>query len=192
MALINCPECGSQVSDSAGACPNCGHPMRGNKPSKSKASKLKTGAIVNVVGGLGYIFMVAVLLIVVAKYGTNMHFSEAHQATNLADAIEAAGTNSTNGITALETYGIMFASTFVVLLLVTVLSIAILAIKRPKRNAMLAITGVQLAASIVAIAFDILFFNWTIVCGAWFFVWGTVVQTIGSIICISGALKLDD
>ena len=75
MALINCPECGSQVSDSAGACPNCGHPMRGNKPSKSKASKLKTGAIVNVVGGLGYIFVVAVLVILVANYATDAHWN---------------------------------------------------------------------------------------------------------------------
>lgn len=28
MALTNCPECEHLVSDSAVACPNCGHPMR--------------------------------------------------------------------------------------------------------------------------------------------------------------------
>lgn len=33
MALINCPECGRQVSDQAAACPNCAHPLR--KPSPS-------------------------------------------------------------------------------------------------------------------------------------------------------------
>lgn len=27
MALINCPECGKQVSDKANACPNCGYPI---------------------------------------------------------------------------------------------------------------------------------------------------------------------
>jgi DNA-directed RNA polymerase subunit RPC12/RpoP len=27
MALINCPECGKQISDKALACPNCGNPM---------------------------------------------------------------------------------------------------------------------------------------------------------------------
>ena len=185
MALINCPECGSQVSDSAGACPNCGHPMQGNKPSKSKASKLKTGAIVNVVGGLGYIFVVAVLVILVANYATdahwNVHWSEAYL-----------NPEWTGGIASTETYGMMFASTFVILLLVTILSIAILAIKRPKRNAMLVITGVQLVASVVAIAFDLAIFSTYVICGAWLFFWGTVVQTIGSIICISGALKLDD
>jgi len=34
MALINCPECGRQVSDSAHACPACGYPV---------AEKLATG-----------------------------------------------------------------------------------------------------------------------------------------------------
>ena len=28
MALINCPECGRQVSDQAAACPECGYPIR--------------------------------------------------------------------------------------------------------------------------------------------------------------------
>ena len=27
MALINCPECGKQISDKAAACPNCGAPV---------------------------------------------------------------------------------------------------------------------------------------------------------------------
>jgi hypothetical protein len=27
MPLINCPECGAQVSDKAVSCPSCGHPM---------------------------------------------------------------------------------------------------------------------------------------------------------------------
>ena len=27
MALMNCPECGGQVSDKAGSCPHCGCPM---------------------------------------------------------------------------------------------------------------------------------------------------------------------
>jgi hypothetical protein len=31
MALINCPECGTQVSDKAISCPKCGHPM--NEPA---------------------------------------------------------------------------------------------------------------------------------------------------------------
>ena len=27
MALINCPECGKQISNNAENCPNCGHPI---------------------------------------------------------------------------------------------------------------------------------------------------------------------
>ncbi len=33
MSLINCPECGKQVSDKARSCPNCGYPIIGNTPS---------------------------------------------------------------------------------------------------------------------------------------------------------------
>lgn len=37
MALINCPDCGHQVSDIAPACPNCGRPI--GKPEKQKKPK---------------------------------------------------------------------------------------------------------------------------------------------------------
>lgn len=33
MALINCPECGKQISDKANSCPNCGYPMASNPTS---------------------------------------------------------------------------------------------------------------------------------------------------------------
>ena len=29
MALIDCPECGREISSSAASCPNCGYPLRG-------------------------------------------------------------------------------------------------------------------------------------------------------------------
>lgn len=32
MALINCPECGRQVSDVATSCPTCGYPIAKNNP----------------------------------------------------------------------------------------------------------------------------------------------------------------
>jgi uncharacterized paraquat-inducible protein A len=32
VALIKCPECGTEVSSEAAACPKCGHPLRA-KPS---------------------------------------------------------------------------------------------------------------------------------------------------------------
>jgi hypothetical protein len=36
MALINCPECSSEVSDKAGDCPKCGFPL------KKKKDRVKT------------------------------------------------------------------------------------------------------------------------------------------------------
>ena len=39
MALINCPECGKEMSDSAAACPNCGCPNPNNKKAKKKIDK---------------------------------------------------------------------------------------------------------------------------------------------------------
>lgn len=45
MALIQCPECGKEISDSAKACPNCGYPIapvrheRGEKPSHGKYAR---------------------------------------------------------------------------------------------------------------------------------------------------------
>lgn len=41
MALIDCIECGSTVSDSAGSCPHCGHPVQSAEPARgSKLSEL--------------------------------------------------------------------------------------------------------------------------------------------------------
>ena len=35
MALINCPECGKEISDQAVSCPNCGLPIKKTKEKKS-------------------------------------------------------------------------------------------------------------------------------------------------------------
>ncbi len=37
MALISCPECGTEVSDKAGACPKCGCPISRSSPSQPVA-----------------------------------------------------------------------------------------------------------------------------------------------------------
>ena len=33
MALIRCPECNKEVSDSASSCPHCGYPLKESKPT---------------------------------------------------------------------------------------------------------------------------------------------------------------
>ncbi len=39
MALINCPECGKQVSDKAEQCPDCGLPINPTNKPKSKPTQ---------------------------------------------------------------------------------------------------------------------------------------------------------
>ena len=56
MALIECTECGKEVSSRANACPNCGNPIRGQSSSAQEGtlcSKCKTrvAPVVTSVGG---------------------------------------------------------------------------------------------------------------------------------------------
>lgn len=39
MALIKCPECGKEISDQAGACPNCGFPIGQSAPAQEPAQQ---------------------------------------------------------------------------------------------------------------------------------------------------------
>ena len=39
MALINCPECGKEISDAAASCPHCGYPIKGPLPKSAFYSK---------------------------------------------------------------------------------------------------------------------------------------------------------
>lgn len=41
MALIKCPECGKEISSSAGSCPNCGHPINGGEKQQTIVVKEK-------------------------------------------------------------------------------------------------------------------------------------------------------
>ena len=66
MAMVQCPECGREVSDQAATCPNCGCPLGVTSvaPAKrEKAASLRGGAIIGLVGGLSFIAVLAVLAI---------------------------------------------------------------------------------------------------------------------------------
>lgn len=39
MALINCPECGKEISDQAATCPNCGNPISSSATPKTEVKK---------------------------------------------------------------------------------------------------------------------------------------------------------
>ena len=45
MALIKCPECGTEVSDKAATCPRCAYPIAKNSPSGTVRVKINIGDI---------------------------------------------------------------------------------------------------------------------------------------------------
>jgi hypothetical protein len=60
MALINCRECGKEISDLAAACPHCGAPLKVAAPSSRSASS-NTGCLA-IVGGLAVIFLFGAMI----------------------------------------------------------------------------------------------------------------------------------
>lgn len=48
MALIKCPECGKEVSDSAQNCPGCGYPLIASETTENNDNSLKNSTQVNI------------------------------------------------------------------------------------------------------------------------------------------------
>jgi uncharacterized OB-fold protein len=46
MALINCPECGTEVSDKADKCPKCAYPINSERVTSKREPDIKTQTIV--------------------------------------------------------------------------------------------------------------------------------------------------
>lgn len=42
MPLVNCPECGREISDAASACPHCGYPLSAPSPSDPRPARRST------------------------------------------------------------------------------------------------------------------------------------------------------
>lgn len=64
MALINCPQCGQQVSDRASNCPKCGYSLYNNKMEYSSYSQQKTKNSTNILKIIIPIVIVQVLIII--------------------------------------------------------------------------------------------------------------------------------
>lgn len=62
MALINCPECGKEVSDSAIACPHCGYEIKKDKTKKRKSNSGNLLSKITVTNALA--LMIQVTLVV--------------------------------------------------------------------------------------------------------------------------------
>lgn len=50
MALIKCPECGKEISDSAKTCPNCGYPIADSLPGGIVRIKMPNNVVEGLVG----------------------------------------------------------------------------------------------------------------------------------------------
>ncbi len=59
MALIQCPECGKQVSDRAGVCPNCAFPLASLRTDGTVSIKIANG-----LGGSVYIHEVSTMNVI--------------------------------------------------------------------------------------------------------------------------------
>ena len=54
MALIKCPECSKEISDTCKKCPNCGYKLKKKISSKVKTASLGIVCIASIAGGIGY------------------------------------------------------------------------------------------------------------------------------------------
>ena len=73
MALIQCPECGKEVSDQSEKCLNCGFPIKkAEKPAESANRKSKTDrskAVILLNAGLGFFALLFFIGVVSSKGG---------------------------------------------------------------------------------------------------------------------------
>ena len=63
MALINCPECGKEVSDKATSCPKCAFPIRAEKTVRVKTAE---DSALTRNRGCGDIIIYAPLILIIA------------------------------------------------------------------------------------------------------------------------------
>ncbi|MHC1701474.1 MAG: zinc-ribbon domain-containing protein [Humidesulfovibrio sp.] len=69
MALINCQECGKEISDQAVSCPNCGHPQRAAEPAPITTHEKKTNTGCAIASAVGVCLILVVLLALCGKSG---------------------------------------------------------------------------------------------------------------------------
>lgn len=80
MALIQCPECGREISDKVKACPHCGYPLQEHNENEDREQKVeitavnlksknpeKTKKLLLIVGGIAIIAIIAFAVIFILK-----------------------------------------------------------------------------------------------------------------------------
>lgn len=69
MALINCPECNTEVSEKADNCPKCAYPINKDTPFLKRATETKEGCFLQslnfgcmLIAGVVMLFIVLVII----------------------------------------------------------------------------------------------------------------------------------
>jgi hypothetical protein len=85
MALINCPECKKEVSDTLAACPHCGFQLKkpGKKAAINPAKPRKKNGLRNVLITLGVIGVLVILAILFSKHRPSSDVSIPAEEENL-------------------------------------------------------------------------------------------------------------
>lgn len=84
MALVTCPDCSTQVSDQAPACPRCGRPLHGNagawQPQQASPNKgMAIGLIIAIVAAVAIVPIIGIVA-VLSIYGTRKYLVNAKSA----------------------------------------------------------------------------------------------------------------
>lgn len=67
MALISCPECGTQVSSNAQSCPKCAYPIAEEKPTQPEVKTVQTIELTAKRYKLQHLFAVGLMFIGIAS-----------------------------------------------------------------------------------------------------------------------------
>lgn len=172
MAIVNCPECGAGVSDTAENCPKCGYILKAGKTRKK--NRLRIGAIVNIIGGIGMLLMYAAI----------------YAGSSSASSTESDGVTITVGPELSVSFALLYLLYMVALVVVTTMSFIVVARKNPTRKGMTILCGIQLIVAIAGIVGIFTTYGTMVICGSWVLMWGSELQLIGSFICFIGARQL--
>ena len=75
MALINCPECGKEISDTCDVCVHCGYKIKKGNTNQPQARRRRKGWLIPVIIGavLITIFLIAPAIIYLLWYLSSTH-----------------------------------------------------------------------------------------------------------------------
>ena len=99
MALIACPECGKQISDTTPSCPHCGYRLAVDTPPKAQPSitPTKIGEVQASTGGGIGIIILGSLCLFLALFGFLLFFPVGILILGLSAVIIAAGIQKVSG-----------------------------------------------------------------------------------------------